>query len=229
MDAGTYLYNGEPPWDNGLARTSVHNTVTIGGIDQMTRGGRFLWLDWAQGTVRPRETTADESAEWIQGEHDGYRSMGCRHRRCLVRLGEDAWVVVDEVTGSVHPVRLHWLLGDFPVSVDETDARISAQTSVGNLAIQLWCNRESTISVVRGGEVLHWEGRAEPVDEKRGWWAPYYGDKQPAVSVALNTAGAGARRFVTVMGLGDGAEAAIEPGFVRVRSQDGWWRSRWRA
>jgi hypothetical protein len=29
-DAGSYLYNGEPPWDNSLAVTSVHNTVTTG-------------------------------------------------------------------------------------------------------------------------------------------------------------------------------------------------------
>ena len=50
-DAGTYLYTAEPPWDNALARTAVHNTVTVDGRDQMTRVGRFLWAHWAQGRV----------------------------------------------------------------------------------------------------------------------------------------------------------------------------------
>ena len=46
QDAGIYLYNGEPPWDNPLVSTRVHNTITVDGLDQMTRGGRFLTLDW---------------------------------------------------------------------------------------------------------------------------------------------------------------------------------------
>ena len=45
-DAGTYLYNAPAPWDNSLTTTLVHNTVTINGRDQMTRAGRFLYLDW---------------------------------------------------------------------------------------------------------------------------------------------------------------------------------------
>ena len=49
-DAGTYLYNGEPPWNNGFAGTAVHNTVTVDRQDQMRRAGRFLWLDWAQAS-----------------------------------------------------------------------------------------------------------------------------------------------------------------------------------
>ena len=51
-DAGTYLYNGPPPWNNGLAGTAVHNTVTVDHHDQMRRAGRFLWVDWAQASGR---------------------------------------------------------------------------------------------------------------------------------------------------------------------------------
>ncbi len=42
LDPGTYHYNAPPPWENAFARTAVHNTVTIDGLDQMTRAGRFL-------------------------------------------------------------------------------------------------------------------------------------------------------------------------------------------
>ncbi|MDP2995171.1 MAG: heparinase II/III family protein, partial [Anaerolineales bacterium] len=46
QDAGTYLYNAPAPWDNSLTTTLVHNTMTVNGRDQMTRAGRFLYLDW---------------------------------------------------------------------------------------------------------------------------------------------------------------------------------------
>ncbi len=48
LDPGTYLYNGEAPWDNPWPATRFHNTVTINQADQMTRAGRFLYLDWAK-------------------------------------------------------------------------------------------------------------------------------------------------------------------------------------
>src|SRR6266853_6044997 len=51
-DAGTYLYNGDPPWNNGFAGTAVHNTVTVDQHDQMRRAGRFLWVDWSQAEGR---------------------------------------------------------------------------------------------------------------------------------------------------------------------------------
>jgi hypothetical protein len=66
-DAGTYLYHGPPRWDNALGATWVHNTVTVGGRDQMTRG-RFLWLDWAQAQATPY-SVANQNA--IEAWHDG--------------------------------------------------------------------------------------------------------------------------------------------------------------
>ncbi len=33
-DPGTFAYNAAPPWDNALATASVHNTLTIDGLDQ---------------------------------------------------------------------------------------------------------------------------------------------------------------------------------------------------
>ncbi len=82
-DAGTYLYNAPTPWNNSLARTSVHNTVTLHGQDQMTWAGRFLWLDWAQGQVLSRESAADGSLEQMTAYHDGYRRAGVIHQRSV--------------------------------------------------------------------------------------------------------------------------------------------------
>ena len=49
LDPGTFQYNGLPPWDNGLARTLVHNTVSINYTDQMLQAGRFFMV--GLGTV----------------------------------------------------------------------------------------------------------------------------------------------------------------------------------
>ena len=72
-DPGTYLYNGPAPWNNAFAGSAVHNIVTVDGQDQMTRAGRFLWLDWSQasGRVFARESSA--RANCFEGEHNGYR------------------------------------------------------------------------------------------------------------------------------------------------------------
>ena len=46
------LQRSRSPWNNGFARTAVHNTVTVDHHDQMRRAGRFLWVDWAQASGR---------------------------------------------------------------------------------------------------------------------------------------------------------------------------------
>src|SRR5580700_10842968 len=80
-DAGTYLYNGPPPWNNGLAGTAAHNTVMVDHRDQMRRAGRFLWLDWAQARGRSYSASGRAGADRFEGEHDGYNRFGVKHRR----------------------------------------------------------------------------------------------------------------------------------------------------
>ncbi len=87
LDPGTYSYNAPPPWENSLASAIVHNTATIDGMDQMTRAGRFLWLDWAQAKLITRENDLCEAF------HDGYHRIGVRHTRRVHRLQGGLWDV----------------------------------------------------------------------------------------------------------------------------------------
>ena len=131
-DAGTYLYNGEPPWNNGLAGTAAHNTVMVDRRDQMRRASRFLWLDWAQASGRSISAsssktgalgTATASPDCFEGTHDGYRRIGVRHRRTVRCVEEDAWVIVDDLIADdaldagQHELRLHWLVPDLPFDI----------------------------------------------------------------------------------------------------------------
>jgi hypothetical protein len=136
QDAGAYLYNAGPPWDNALARSAVHNTLTLDGQDQMQRAGRFLWLHWAQARALSREQAPDGGWERLEAEHDGYRRQGALHRRRVTVYQDDRWVIEDRLLpaggskavksprsarpggepggpqGPARLARLHWLLPD---------------------------------------------------------------------------------------------------------------------
>jgi hypothetical protein len=194
-DAGTYLYNAEQPWDNALSSTFVHNTVSVDGQDQMTRAGRFLWLDWAQARDIMLEKPADGS--WLRAAawHDGYRRLGVSHRRAVTAFQDDRWLVEDTLTSTGLPAgeqsrlfiaRLHWLLPDWPWSLSETSAkaRLELLSPNGPLSISMSWQAASppSVQLVRAGELLAGTGPVSPVS---GWYSPAYGSKQPALSLSV--------------------------------------------
>jgi hypothetical protein len=166
IDADTYLYSGEGPWRNGLAHTSVHNTVTVDNKDQMTMLSRFTWTNWSKGKVLRHDKDL-----W-QGEHDGYKPVS--HRRTVMALDDDRWLVIDDLTANeLHNYKLHWLLNDHPfeqtgnsvlLSLNEMKYRVQVGMTGGN----------GNFSLVRADS-----------DSTRGWRSRYYGHKEPAISVML--------------------------------------------
>ncbi|MEO8357876.1 MAG: alginate lyase family protein [Chloroflexota bacterium] len=172
-DAGTYLYSGDGVWRNGLARTAVHNTVTVDRQDQMKMVSRFTWTNWARGNVLHH----DENI-W-QGEHAGYRRLAdpVTHRRAVLSLDNDRWLVVDHLAAAQsHQYALHWLLNDFPF-VQTGNSILLAVDDSAKYKIQLGLlEGKSAFSVVRGDE-----------NSTRGWRSQYYGEKQPAISALLET------------------------------------------
>jgi hypothetical protein len=197
LDAGTYRYTASQPWDNALARTIVHNTVEIDEQDQMRRAGRFLWLDWAQAEVIT--PSPDAEGKVLSAQHDGYARLGVLHRRTLEHSGSGHWKITDHllpapgrersVNGDMlHAFRLHWLLPDWPWSLDGStltlsptgggQARLSIYplTPVGNPA---WVGEPC---LVRAGESLAGAELPLPI---LGWHAPTYGKKLPALSFYL--------------------------------------------
>lgn len=190
LDPGVYLYNGSPPWNNPLDVTSVHNTVTIDQHDQMSKSGRFLWLDWAQAEVM--DTSEDERGRltWAVVQHDGYRQVKLIHRRTAAVEG-DAWIVRDQIVPreenakhlTPRDIRLHWLLPDWPWSFSNGGMRLDS--GQGDVVIHVKAgDSQLAYSLVRAGEELLEPGQAEPT---RGWVSPTYGLKIPALSLAIST------------------------------------------
>jgi hypothetical protein len=179
-DAGTFRYNTAAPWDNGLARTAVHNTLTIDGRSQMTRAGRFLWLDWAHaGNVQVGE-------EHVSAEHNGYRSLQVLHRRSLQRVSQNEWIVEDHLEGSrdhQHEICLHWLLPDWRWSLHEDTLVLDGPPGEVHLAVSCR-NRDDVLQkmsfqLIRGSEIISGDGDA---DITLGWFSETYAHKSPALS-----------------------------------------------
>jgi asparagine synthase (glutamine-hydrolysing) len=171
-DAGTYLYTGEGIWRNGLSHTAVHNTVTVDDQDQMKMVSRFNWTKWAKGNVLQH----DENI-W-QGEHDGYRRLAdpVNHRRTVLSLGEDRWLVVDHlIARRPHHYALHWLLHDLPYEETENSVLLAMGSVKYKVEVGL-VHGTCAFSILRADS-----------KSTRGWRSRYYAYKEPALSVLLET------------------------------------------
>ncbi len=202
-DAGTYLYNADPPWDNPLVSARVHNTVTVDGHDQMTRGGRFLTLDWHPAYTRPLLGAAPPVIGRVLGSYSGYRNLGVRHERLLSVTDGGRWEVIDDLIctrSSPHRFRLHWLLldGEWKISQSADGVGLRLRTPAGWIRLNVRCVNFSQpafeATLIRAGRLLHGQAEPQPYD---GWFSPTYGQKVPALSLAVEASSNASCRFVT--------------------------------
>jgi len=209
-DAGTYLYNTPPPWDNSLSKTDVHNTLTVNGCDQMTRAGRFLWLDWAKVWVISYEKCGPEDCKGVHKDrvvacHDGFQRLGVLHQRTVTCQG-DRWIVEDSIiedkarqarVQAQISVRLHWLLLDWPWEIDEESDRgvivLNLLSPHGWMSLRMATRpgeggslHPADIQLTRAGERLYGTGEVRPT---WGWASPTYGVKIPALSFSVSVTG----------------------------------------
>jgi hypothetical protein len=206
-DAGTYLYNGPPPWNNGFAGTAVHNTVTVDHQDQMRRVGRFLWIDWAQSSGKVYSSGNQACADRFEGEHDGYRRLGVTHRRAVQWLQGSGWIIVDEMLNDIkgsgdHEVCLHWLVADLPFEFADSPFQVAFKSEQARIRWNIFSSVPGTVAVVRAGKLV--ANGAPPqiagVDtELLGWEAATYGDLRPAVSLVQQIRSQLPVRFVTAV------------------------------
>ncbi len=191
LDAGTYRYNAQSPWDNSLAGTSVHNTIQIDRADQMERAGRFLWLDWAQAEIAPKKQW---NFEKLTAEHNGYDYLNVRHRRSLNRISPQVWMVEDmlepiEADTTQHLIQLHWLLPDLPFEVYRGSITLTApygKIQLGLTALtrdNLQVDPTKHVWIIREGKGVYGTQNHFPI---LGWHSPTYSVLQPALSVLFS-------------------------------------------
>jgi len=175
IDAGTFSYSDGGEAAQALARTGAHNTVTVDGADQMDRYGRFLWFPWMTGRVL-RSRQGAGGIEYWEGEHDGYRRRGVRHRRGIVRVAPSAWLIIDRLDAPrPHDYRLHWLLPDGPHAWDAAALAVGLRLRAGGYVVQV---------AVAGAPPAGTLVSAAP--DGSGWRSRYYQSREPALSFAVH-------------------------------------------
>jgi hypothetical protein len=220
QDAGTYLYNAESPWDNPLMTTRVHNTVTVNGRDQMTRSGRFLVLDWVNAYSKSLVEADEKVLQRILAYHKAYRRVGVDYERVVSVMADEKWLISDDLRvkrpGTFRTFRLHWLLPDWEWKLIPEDRGVSIEIKSPHGWVKLLSKFETVssdlkyhITLARAGELIHGEGEVLPID---GWISPTYGQKNPALSLAIEVVSDYNVLFMSLFSFPDGAQVAVTGG-----------------
>ncbi len=194
LDPGTFQYNAPPPWDNPLTSALHHNTVTVDGLDQFTRAGRFLYLD------RVNALRVKSASGSISARHYAYSRLGVRHTRVVTALTPDHWQVEDKLLNlrsKPHKFRLHWLLPDGEYELETSDERIGIRLKLPNG----WLNLKITTPQL---PITNYSlARAGDIDPLRGWFSSTYAVKVPALSLAVEVQSAENVGFVSEFQFGN--------------------------
>ncbi len=102
VDAGSYAYNGPPPWRNGLTAAAVHNGPVVDGREPGVRGPRFLWYLWPAADLL-RAAWKDGEAHLV-AEVPGQARREVRVRPGLVTVRDSA------LAPDAGELRVRWLL-----------------------------------------------------------------------------------------------------------------------
>lgn len=195
VDAGTYAYRADPPFEESFRTTGFHNTVEVDGISQMEPVGRFMLLPWVKGRLVQRGETKDETARWMILESDAYRRLKdpVSHRRAVI-VEEGFVAVVDwMVARQRHRYRLQWLL-DTEINYESDESTglrgrnfVGLRFSDGTLALKLnGTGGDEGLSILKGDE-----------QSARGWRSRQYMEKEPVASLVMEQNGCNAA-FVSV-------------------------------
>lgn len=199
LDPGTYLYNGPSDWRNSLTASAVHNTLVVDGREPMEAAGRFLWLDWDQGTVIGRGRSPQGGIEMLAARRDGYRRLGVEHERTVARLGQVGWLVIDDVRGEgIHQLHLGWnvpavawALKDDRLTLEDPDEGRLGQVHVTGQGV--------TLALYSQGECVAGGGAIRPT---WGWWSPTYAHREACLRLVAKAQASLPFRFVTQMAWG---------------------------
>ena len=139
----------------------------------MDRFSRFIWSRWPTGRIVVNEDEKSGVSS-IQATHSGYLRHPYRtsHTRTVFHLDDGFWAIHDHVHAEeARQFRLHWLFSDFPFSWQQSG--LVFETPNGDYFADVRTNvQDIAMTVVRASK-----------STPRGWFAPHYSTRAPAISV----------------------------------------------
>jgi uncharacterized heparinase superfamily protein len=191
VDPGVYSYHLGAQWRRYFKGTSAHNTVTVDEQDQT-----LLLDDWRllhPPRVVLQNWYQSDRIDLAEATHAGYcrLAQGILHRRQVVFVKPDYWVIVDRLEGQGgHQFDLYF--HGAPEVMLELDAERSwAHLSHADGANFWLCpapQPDMKLSVITGS-----------VDPIQGWVSQNSGEKQPAAVLRCTKVTTAPTQFVTVL------------------------------
>ncbi|PYR33795.1 MAG: hypothetical protein DMF93_24530 [Acidobacteria bacterium] len=189
VDAGSFQYNAAPEWHEHFMRTASHNTIEIDGLDQMKHHRQFKVIYWTKAALQ--HSSDSPRAAFAEGEHYGYRRHpgAAVHRRSVIFVKDDLWIVVDRVEGTgVHALRLQWLGGVFPWTAAANGMDLSTPSGPFTVRVLDEDGNAAAATVAAGVAV-----------PPRGWLSRYYGEKVAVPSLVVERRTELPATFVSVL------------------------------
>ncbi len=121
-DPGIYTYG--TPECNELVKTDIHSTICVDGKDLLAGNGDNTWC-------------STNAFDYFDGVSNGYKDLpDVKHRRSIVFLKPDYWVVSDWVTGpGEHTAVQGWHFAPGEVKMDSAGIARTGNAQGGNLAV----------------------------------------------------------------------------------------------
>jgi hypothetical protein len=168
VDPGTSVYNCAPEWRRFFRSTAAHNTVIAGNAGRYEPGDTFRWKTKTAAWLRKQITLAEIG--YIDGE---VNRTGITHRRRLIHIQPNYWIVLDELRGKgEHDFDFLFHFSpeaQLSVMSDEKRGEIDCHVQIENSALQL-CMYAS--EVIQAEAIC---GQSEPV---QGWASRLYGERR---------------------------------------------------
>jgi Heparinase II/III-like protein/Heparinase II/III N-terminus len=162
IDSGTYKYNTEPQLIKYFSGTKGHNTVMLGDFDQMEKGQRFIWLNWAKS----KKAELKEHADYWEfcGEVDGFQHIAKNicHKRTIRKFKNRLfWEIEDFIPHSTDlPMRQLWHITPSvfnAISIKNSDSKqsnVPYYVSEGLYSSEYGLKRENTMLIFETKDTL---------------------------------------------------------------------------
>jgi uncharacterized heparinase superfamily protein len=219
VDPGTFVYNCASEWRGYFRSTRAHNTVSVDDRDQSGQGGTFRWTT----RYRCRAATSHRlpGLLYLEGEHDGYLrlSQGVIHRRRLLFVAPESWLIVDDLRGSgEHKVDVSFHFApDLDVSsIERVEDGLKVRVEQEGFVLHLFADRP-----VQSAKLIR--GESAPPG---GWASRGYGQKQPCSVLRVTLAGLMPAVVLTCLvrsdgNAGHGPDGLVASQFKRARLEKG--------
>ena len=170
IDSGVYEYTSGK-WRDFYRSTCAHNTVVVDGLNQSDVWGSFR----AGRRAFPTEVKwiVKDNITFFEGGHDGYlKQVGILHKRKIVFVDNDFWLIFDELDGIGMHIVEEYLHFHPEIEVACKNAIIAQKSKRHLLQIIPFGQPETRIL----------QGELEPI---QGWYSPEFGKKEPSPVLLL--------------------------------------------